>query len=103
MLPDSLILNYPVIGLRTTTSFGGLVFGWLFWTFGLESAMFAHFFADVILYTLLPFIDMQNGEVAITLAIAGVIIVVLLAFVWAWGTLVAENRRQSTNMRLKGV
>ena len=27
---------------------GGLAFGWLFWTFGLESAMLAHFFADAI-------------------------------------------------------
>jgi uncharacterized membrane protein len=96
-------LNYPVIGLRTTTSFGGLVFGWLFWTFGLERAMLAHFFADVILYTLLPIIEMQNGEIARTLSIVGVILVVLLAFVWAWRTLVAEQRRQATSMEWKGV
>lgn len=33
---------------------GGLVFGWLFWKKGLESAMIAHFTADVFLLTLLP-------------------------------------------------
>lgn len=33
---------------------GGVVFGWLFWRRGLESAMLAHFTTDVILLTLLP-------------------------------------------------
>lgn len=33
---------------------GGIVFGWLFWKKGLESAMLAHFTADVFLLTLLP-------------------------------------------------
>lgn len=32
----------------------GLAFGWLFWKKGLESAMLAHFTADVILLTVLP-------------------------------------------------
>jgi membrane protease YdiL (CAAX protease family) len=33
---------------------GGVVFGWLFWKKGLESAMIAHFSADVFLLTILP-------------------------------------------------
>lgn len=33
---------------------GGIVFGWLFWKKGLESAMIAHFTADIFLLTLLP-------------------------------------------------
>lgn len=33
---------------------GGVVFGWLFWRKGLESAMIAHFTADIFLLTILP-------------------------------------------------
>jgi len=33
---------------------GGLVFGWLFWKQGLESAMLAHFSADLILHVVAP-------------------------------------------------
>jgi len=35
---------------------GGIVFGWLYWKKGLESAMIAHFSADIILHVLLPLI-----------------------------------------------
>jgi membrane protease YdiL (CAAX protease family) len=31
---------------------GGVVFGWLYWKKGLESAMIAHFSADIILHVL---------------------------------------------------
>lgn len=33
---------------------GGLIFGWLFWKKGLESAIIAHFTTDIFLLTLLP-------------------------------------------------
>ena len=33
---------------------GGIVFGWLFWKKGLESAIIAHFTTDIFLLTLLP-------------------------------------------------
>jgi membrane protease YdiL (CAAX protease family) len=33
---------------------GGIVFGWLYWKKGLESAMIAHFTTDIFLLTLLP-------------------------------------------------
>lgn len=33
---------------------GGIVFGWLFWKKGFESAMIAHFTADIFLLTILP-------------------------------------------------
>jgi len=32
----------------------GLVFGWLYWTFGLEAAMVSHFSADVMLHVIWP-------------------------------------------------
>jgi hypothetical protein len=35
---------------------GGLVFGWLYWKYGLESAMLAHFSADLILHVIPPLV-----------------------------------------------
>jgi membrane protease YdiL (CAAX protease family) len=34
---------------------GGIVFGWLYWKKGLESAIIAHFFADIVLHIMAPF------------------------------------------------
>lgn len=34
----------------------GVIFGWLYWKKGLESAMIAHFSADIILHVILPLI-----------------------------------------------
>jgi len=33
---------------------GGVVFGWLFWKRGLETAIIAHFSADLILHVVVP-------------------------------------------------
>jgi membrane protease YdiL (CAAX protease family) len=35
---------------------GGIVFGWLYWKKGLESAMMGHFSADIVLHVIYPFI-----------------------------------------------
>ena len=82
---------------------GGLVFGWLFWTFGLESAMLAHILADILRHSWIPFILMQEGETARTLATSGVVILILLALVWAWRTLIVKERIQSTSSEWKRV
>jgi hypothetical protein len=107
-LPAQANIGLPINPLVVTSTLilngiGGLVFGWLFFTLGLESAILAHILADILRYSLIPFISMQQGEIARTLVMAGVIIVVLLAFVWAWKTLVEENRRQATAIGLKGI
>jgi membrane protease YdiL (CAAX protease family) len=34
----------------------GLVFGWLYWKYGLESAMVAHFSADIVLHVIMPMV-----------------------------------------------
>ena len=47
---DSLIIIRAIV----LNGIGGVVFGWLFWKKGLESAMIAHFTADIFLLTLLP-------------------------------------------------
>lgn len=35
---------------------GGVIFGWLYWKKGLESAMIAHFSADIVLHIFTPFV-----------------------------------------------
>ena len=35
---------------------GGIVFGWLYWKKGLESAIIAHFSADIVLHVVTPYI-----------------------------------------------
>jgi membrane protease YdiL (CAAX protease family) len=35
---------------------GGIIFGWLYWKKGLESAIIAHFSADIVLHIITPFI-----------------------------------------------
>jgi hypothetical protein len=35
---------------------GGLAFGWLYWKRGLESAMMAHFSADIVLHVITPLV-----------------------------------------------
>jgi membrane protease YdiL (CAAX protease family) len=54
----SLVAITPLIVLRAIVlnGIGGIVFGWLFWKRGLESAMIAHFTADIFLLTLLPLV-----------------------------------------------
>jgi membrane protease YdiL (CAAX protease family) len=44
-----------LVVIRTTllNAIGGIVFGWLYQTRGLESAMIAHFSADIVLPVLL--------------------------------------------------
>jgi hypothetical protein len=44
----------PIIGLQLTilTAVGGIVFGWLYWKKGIESAILAHFISSVVLVVL---------------------------------------------------
>lgn len=47
----------PLVLIRAflLNGIGGVVFGFLYWKKGLESAIVAHIFADVLLYGLFPF------------------------------------------------
>jgi membrane protease YdiL (CAAX protease family) len=49
----------PLTGLVITRAIilngiGGIIFGWLYWKKGLESAMIAHFSADIVLHIITP-------------------------------------------------
>jgi membrane protease YdiL (CAAX protease family) len=48
----------PVVIARAILLNGvaGIIFGWLYWKKGLESAMIAHFSADIVLHVVLPVI-----------------------------------------------
>jgi hypothetical protein len=97
-LPTAAARGLPLTALVITgtlvlNALGGLAFGWLFWTFGLESAILAHFFADVIMYTLIPFIEMQQAEAARYLAIVSVAAAILVALIWACRLLSVERRK----------
>jgi CAAX amino terminal protease family. len=51
--PSVGLLTYIVIG----NSIGGIVFGWLYWKKGLESAFLAHIFAHVVMVFAEPFLS----------------------------------------------
>jgi ABC-2 type transport system ATP-binding protein len=98
-LPAAEALGWPITPLIVTRTLvlnglAGLVLGWLFWNFGLETAMLAHFFGDVVLYALLPIIALQQGETAQTIALTSVIVFLLLTLVLAVRTLIMESRRK---------
>ncbi len=46
----------PLVIVRTIilNAVGGIIFGWLYWKKGLESAIISHFSADVVLHVILP-------------------------------------------------
>jgi len=48
----------PLVILRAIllNGVGGVIFGWLYWKKGLESAMIAHFTADIVLHVSVPLI-----------------------------------------------
>ena len=51
----------PLIIVRAVllNGIGGIIFGWLYWKKGLESAMISHFSADIVLQVIFPFILIQ--------------------------------------------
>ncbi len=58
-LPATAALGVPLNNLIVTRAIllngiPGIVFGWLYWKRGLESAMVAHFSADIVLHVIVP-------------------------------------------------
>jgi membrane protease YdiL (CAAX protease family) len=51
----------PLIIVRAVllNGIGGIIFGWLYWKKGLESAMISHFSADIVLQLIFPFVLSQ--------------------------------------------
>lgn len=55
--PSAYVLAYIMIG----NTLGGLVFGWLYWKKGLESAFLAHMMAHVVMVSAEPFLMGNHG------------------------------------------
>ncbi len=58
-LPATAAAGMPLDAIVVTRAIvlngvGGLVFGWLYWTFGLEAAMVSHFSADIVIHVIMP-------------------------------------------------
>jgi Type II CAAX prenyl endopeptidase Rce1-like len=72
---------------------GGVVFGWLYFSFGLESAMLAHISADVILHGFVPLVTQQAGTARSI--VVGVIIglAILLAAIWSARAILGDRKR----------
>ena len=57
-ITSSIVGITPIIVIRAIVlnGIGGLVFGWLYWKKGLESAMISHFAADIVLQIAVPLV-----------------------------------------------
>jgi hypothetical protein len=101
-LPDAVSRGWPINTLIITRTLvvngiGGLVLGWLYWSFGLETAMLAHFLGDAILYAVIPFAALQKSEASRIAAAAIAVICILLALAWAVRSLILEKRHKQAN------
>ncbi len=56
----------PLLAVRAIVlnSVAGIVFGWLYWRYGLAAAMVSHFFADMVLHVISPLITKAVGLAA---------------------------------------
>jgi len=88
-VPDVLFAKVSVVVQNTLV---GLVFGWFFWKFGLESAMLTHFLLDVFFYVvMIPVLMTANFALILAwLAITAIALVVSFKEFsksrkeWAW-------------------
>ncbi|MDR2478618.1 MAG: CPBP family intramembrane metalloprotease [Treponema sp.] len=48
------VTSIVVVRAIVLNGIGGIIFGWLYWKKGLESAMIAHFSADIVLHVITP-------------------------------------------------
>jgi membrane protease YdiL (CAAX protease family) len=64
-LPAVLAITAPtpqlIARIIILNAIGGIIFGWLYWKKGLESAMIAHFSADIILHVVLPAVVLSTA------------------------------------------
>jgi hypothetical protein len=84
-----------VIVIRTIiiNGAGGLVFGWLYWSFGLESAMMAHFSADVILYGFVPLVTQQADTTRSLIVGAIIVLVIVVTVLWSIRAILRDRKQ----------
>jgi hypothetical protein len=76
----------------------GMAFGWLYWRFGLESAMVAHFSGDIVLHVILSLVAHTSETPGLSTGyLAGglLIMVVIAAGLWWFGPAWQESDKAS--------
>jgi hypothetical protein len=71
----------------------GVTFGWLYWSFGLESAILAHFSADVIRHCFVPLITQQADTAHSIIAGAIVVLLIVLATFWSIRAILQDRKQ----------
>lgn len=72
-----------VIRILIVNGVGGVLFGWLYWSFGLESAMLAHISADVVVHGFVPLITQQADMTYRIITGAPVVLVTVSTVLWS--------------------
>jgi hypothetical protein len=83
-VPDILILKSSVV---VQNSMIGILFGWLYWKFGLESATLTHILVDIGFYVVFIPVTRSNSFVLIGLALVSLIFIVS----WAWKAIESDR------------
>jgi len=88
----------PLLVIRTLVinGAGGLLFGWLYVTFGLESAILAHIAADVVVHGFVPLVTQQADPARTIVATVVVLLLTLLAIVWSVRAILRDCRQLQT-------
>jgi hypothetical protein len=71
----------------------GVVFGWLYWSFGLESAILAHISADIIRHGFVPLVTQQADPARRLLAGVLVGLVIVITSLWSIRAILRDRRR----------
>jgi hypothetical protein len=81
---------------------GGVMFGWLYWSFGLESAILAHVSADVVVHGFVPLVAQQADTIRSIIAGVVVVLVTVLTVLWSVHSIIQDRRRFSQSEELVG-
>lgn len=77
---------------------GSVMFGWLYWSFGLESAIMAHISADVVRHGFVPLVSQQADTTRTIIAGAIVGLVIVLSALWSIRSVQRDRTQFRTTM-----
>jgi hypothetical protein len=75
-----------------------MMFGWLYWSFGLESAIMAHISADVVRHGFVPLVSQQADTTRTIIAGAVVGLVIVLSALWSIRSVQRDRTQFRTTM-----
>jgi hypothetical protein len=83
-VPDSSIVRFRIIFQNSVI---GTILGWLYWKYGLESAILTHILIDIGFYVVFVPVARSNSIVLIGLTLLTLIFIVS----WAWKAIEADR------------